>query len=121
MIKFRKIAAYLFTFILGMYFASLYKSTTHQIQQIVEQFTSLHFKGSQHCRSISDEDKKRFDNGFTDQIDPGLLEHIRCDWMYPPSVGPLNLETPWESDFSQYGQSTMLDLLLDRKKGQSFY
>ena len=121
MLKFQKLAAYLLTFILGMYFASLYKSTTHQIQQIVEQITPVHFKGSQHCRNSSDEDKERFDNGFSDQLNPALLEHIRCDWMYPPSEGPLNLEKPWKTDFSQYKQSIMLDLLMDRKKGETFF
>ena len=54
------------------------------------------------------------------QDDPRLVEYIRRFWIRKPSTRPRKLSSPSTTDFSQYGQSYLVDDLLKRRKNGFF-
>lgn len=54
------------------------------------------------------------------QDDPRLVEYIRRFWIRRPSTRPRKLSSPSTTDFSQYGQSYLVDDLLKRRKNGFF-
>ncbi len=52
--------------------------------------------------------------------DPRLVEYIRRFWVRRPSTRPRKLSSPSTTDFSQYGQSYLVDDLLKRRKNGFF-
>ncbi|KAK2154062.1 hypothetical protein LSH36_278g06043 [Paralvinella palmiformis] len=54
------------------------------------------------------------------QDDPRLVEYIRRFWVRKPTTRPRKLSSPSTTDFSQYGQSYLVDDLLKRRKNGFF-
>ena len=71
------------------------------------------------CQIFTQDERNKLENGYEDQLDPNLLELIRCNWLHPPSAGRLNLRHPGRIHFSQSGQSVILDAFMNRKTGKN--
>ncbi|CAH1773031.1 unnamed protein product, partial [Owenia fusiformis] len=50
-----------------------------------------------------------------DPSDGQLVEYIRENWIHSPSVDVLDISEPLDHDFSQFGQSKVIDKLLNAK------
>ena len=51
----------------------------------------------------------QFNNGWTDEENERFLSYIRQRWLVAPSHGPLNVSLNGKVDFSQVGQSSLVD------------
>ena len=51
----------------------------------------------------------QYKNGWTDDENERFLKYIRLSWLVAPSHGVLNGESLESVDYSQYGQSTLVD------------
>ena len=51
----------------------------------------------------------------TNENDPELIKFVKSI-IIPPSAEPLNLDDKTKKDYSQYGQSSIIDKLLESKK-----
>ena len=69
------------------------------------------------CPKFSIKERECLENGWDKEQDPHLLELIRCEWMNPPSKGPLKLRG---SAGTTAGKGVIVDNILEQKKGQYF-
>ncbi|CAH1782317.1 unnamed protein product [Owenia fusiformis] len=61
-----------------------------------------------------------YEIGFSDPSDEHFVEHVRLNWIHPPSANIPKMKEPIDHHFSQVGQSKYIDNLLKGKTNGFF-
>ena len=70
------------------------------------------------CPKYTNEEREMLENGWENQLDPGLLTLIRCEWIHPPSTGRLNLDPKGKSYKKGSGRTSIIDMILNKRNGE---